>query len=241
MKPSRQATRSLETRALLLRRVEYSESDLVLHLLTEATGRVAALARSARKSQKRFGGALEPFHTLRVRLEEREGKELMTLGEAVIETPRRRIVSSLERMEAAGRVFGWVRRSAPPRVREPAIWSTVTTFLEELEASSGTASIDRQLATAGLRLLAACGWGLELEQCVACGRECEVGRAAFVDAGRGGLVCRACGGARVQLGGAQRERLRDVTLSNAASLDDADTALALGLVDAAMRAHLGFE
>ncbi len=235
----RRAARTIQTRALLLRRVPFGDADLVLQLLTEDTGKVSALARAARKSQKRFGGALEPFHTLQVRLDERAGQELMNLREASLDRPRRRILSTLERLDAAGRVLGWVRRAAPPLVREDGIWTTATELLDSLELPS--VSVDREVATAGLRLLAACGWGLEFDACVVCGRACRAGRAAFIDAARGGLVCQSCGSARIHVDGSQRERLRSAALGLPAALDTADAALALDLVEAALRAHLGFE
>jgi DNA repair protein RecO (recombination protein O) len=224
-----------------LRRVEYGESDLVLHLLTETSGRVATVARAARKSQKRFGGALEPFHTLRVRLEERDDKDLMTLREATIATARRRIVSDLDRMQAAGRVLGWVRRAAPPSVREPRVWSATVSLLDDLDSSTDPSRVSRDLAQAGLRLLVACGWGLELAQCVVCARECAEGRAAYVDASRGGLVCRACGGGRTRLSGAQRRQFGRAAAGQSGAIEPGDAPLALDLVEQALRAHFGFE
>src|SRR6185503_14079906 len=111
-----------ETRALVLRATEYAESDLVLSLFTESLGRVSALARAARKSRRRFGGALEPMHTLRVHLEERARAELLGLRDASIDVARLRLPSDLDRMTAAGKALGWIRRAAPPRVAEPATW-----------------------------------------------------------------------------------------------------------------------
>ncbi|HXK19309.1 MAG TPA: recombination protein O N-terminal domain-containing protein, partial [Polyangiaceae bacterium] len=89
------ASARIATEALLLRRVEYGEADLVLTLLTQKLGKVSALARGARKSNKRFGGALEPMHTLAVELDERPGAELFSLLEAKLKVPRAKILSSL--------------------------------------------------------------------------------------------------------------------------------------------------
>ena len=46
---------------------------MIVTLFTEELGKIAALARGARKSSRRFAGALEPMHTLRVTLDERPG------------------------------------------------------------------------------------------------------------------------------------------------------------------------
>lgn len=221
------------TSALLLRRVEHGESDLVVSLFTKDLGKLSALARGARKSRKRFGGALEPFQTLRVQLDEPLAGELFTLREATIEKPRLSLTANLDAMDAAGRALGWVRSGAPLRTKEPGVWDAVTTLLDRLD-DNRVASPRLALAEQGLRLLSAFGWGLDLERCVRCGRPCEAGRSAMIDPARGGLVCRQCGGASVKLGGAARARIASVALSP----EDVD--VALGLVERALAAHAGF-
>jgi DNA repair protein RecO (recombination protein O) len=229
---ARAARRTHRTTALLLRRVEHGESDLVLALFTESLGRIPALARGARRSQKRFGGALEPFHSLTVEVDEPQSGELFLMRDAAIETMRLTLTANLERMDAAGRALGWVRTAAPPRTREPEVWVALTSLLDRLDAP-GAVNPRLVLAEEGLALLAAFGWGLDLERCVRCGRPCAPGRAAMIDPTRGGLVCRACGGAAMKLGGAERGRLA------AGALVPADVDLAVDLVERALRAHVG--
>lgn len=53
--------------ALILRRVDYGEADVIVDLLTQEHGRVGVYARGARKSTRRFAGGLEAFALLRVR------------------------------------------------------------------------------------------------------------------------------------------------------------------------------
>ena len=88
---------------MLLGRVAYGESDLVVTLLTEPLGRVSALARGARRSSKRFAGALEPMHTLRVSLDERPRADLAVLYTA---DPRDALVGNARRL-CPGRTVSW--------------------------------------------------------------------------------------------------------------------------------------
>ena len=225
--------------ALLLRRVEYGESDLVVTLLTNTIGRVSALARGARKSVKRFGGVIEPMHTLRIAYDDRTGAELVVLREARLERARPFLVTSLERMQAAGLALNWVRKAAPPRTPEPEVWAALERLLDHLGDPADLVSARARLAAAGLQLLAAFGWGIDFERCVSCGKSPAAGQAAAVDAARGGLVCRDCGGARQRLSGKEQ-----VALSRAAGggqLDDDGAALALDLVEHALKAHGGIE
>lgn len=232
------ATKSL---ALVLRRVEFGESDLVLTLFTEALGRVSALARGARKSQRRYGGALEPFFTLSVRLEERAGRELLTLTEASLTRPRTALLGELSRLSAAGRATNWLRQAAPPRTPEPQVWQLMERLLDRLADPRATPNPERELAETGLSLLSAFGWGLDLERCVSCGKVCPEQVRAGVDVSRGGVVCRDCGGGRVQLGSATRVRLARAAAGGSDSLVDDDVSVAIDLVTRVFAAHAGVE
>ena len=54
------------TQAIVLRRVEYGDYDLIVTLFTPDQGKMAVIAKSAKKSVKRFPGILELFASLEV-------------------------------------------------------------------------------------------------------------------------------------------------------------------------------
>lgn len=222
--------------ALLLRRVPYGEADLILTFFTEARGVLSAAARAARKSVKRFG-ALEPLHLLRVTLEDRPGADLGHLVEAQIVRPRLGLLADLQRIDAASIALQWVRRASPHRVAEPTLWDDLNALLDELDTGEDPALVRAHLAAMGLRLLQAAGWGLELAACVRCGRECDPEATACIDASRGGLVCRACGGARVILRPARRSALQQARDGDPSVLSPDDATCAIDLVSDALKAH----
>lgn len=243
MGPRSAAARCHDTRALVLRRTPYGEADLVVTLFTEGVGRVSALARAARKSQRRFGGSLEPLHTLAVRLDERADAEVLTLREAKLSTSRPSLLEDLARMEAAGRFLGWLRDTAPERTPEPELWRLAEHCLDELERHAGGGSPARSatlsLAVHGLGLLVACGWRLELERCVQSGVRCPPGKAAMIDPALGGLVSRARGGAPITVSGALRERLIAAQAGDGDALREEDAEISLRLVESCLKAHAG--
>jgi DNA repair protein RecO (recombination protein O) len=234
------AASRITTDALLLRRVDYAEADLVLTLFTEKLGKVSALGRGARKSNKRFGGALEPMHTLSVALDERPNAELFTLVEAKLARPRPHILTSLTAMEAAGRALSWVRSAAPPRTPEPGPYAVLTTLLDRL-ASHESGSSNVALAEAGLSLVSSLGWGIDFERCVRCGKQAQPQQSASVDAARGGLICRSCGGARLRLSAVARDHMARAAAGEIGVLDPDEASSALELVEGALGAHAGIE
>src|SRR5438552_15244770 len=65
--------------ALILRSYKLGESDRIVVFLTRDRGKKRGVAKNARQSRRRFGGALEPLTYGRVGYLERERRELVSL------------------------------------------------------------------------------------------------------------------------------------------------------------------
>ena len=77
-----------ESEAIVLRTYPLREADLLVTLFTRAEGKVRGVARSAKKSKRRFGGALEPLTYVKAFYEDRERQELARLDSCeVLESP----------------------------------------------------------------------------------------------------------------------------------------------------------
>jgi DNA repair protein RecO (recombination protein O) len=247
----------IESAALLVRSVAFGEADVIATFFTETDGKVSAAVRGARRSTKRFGGALEPIHELVITLEDK-GKELCTLKEARIGRPREGIVKGLDTMDAAGRSLRWVRHLCPARTPEPSAWSSLRALLDVLDAcgyeAASTAArasgegpsvspvVLQHLAVFGLGLLADCGYALDFERCVRCGKACPEGRPAFLDAAGGGLVCMTCGGARRTIGAELRRlALRAQAREPDLAMTPAQASELVAIAEEAMSAHAEFD
>jgi DNA repair protein RecO (recombination protein O) len=65
--------------ALVLRTYPLGDADRIVVFLTRDRGKKRGVAKNARQSRRRFGGALEPLTEVRVEYDEREGRELVRL------------------------------------------------------------------------------------------------------------------------------------------------------------------
>ena len=54
------------TDGILLKRIEYGDHDLIVTFFTTSMGRISVIAKNAKKSVKRFAGALEPFSVMNI-------------------------------------------------------------------------------------------------------------------------------------------------------------------------------
>ena len=241
--------RRIESAALLVRSVAFGEADVIATFFTETDGKVSATVRGARRSTKRFGGALEPIHELFVSLEDK-GKELCNLKEARIYRAREGILKSLDTMEAAGRALRWIRHLCPARTPEPSVWASLRALFDVLDAlglgvAAGSALspvVSHHLAVFGFGLLADVGYAIDFQRCVRCGKACPAGRPAFLDAAGGGLVCMTCGGARRTLGGELRAlAVRAQAREPGLAMTPAQASELVAIAEEAMSAHADFD
>jgi DNA repair protein RecO (recombination protein O) len=193
------------TDALLLRSVDYGEADRVVTLLTAEHGKVALLARGARRSRRRFAGALEPYVLFRAEVGAGRG-ELGRLAQAQVVRPFVRILGSLRKMLLAGAGLELLRDAVPPREPDPRVFEVAVGLLEALD---GDAEAREELLLAfQARLMALVGFSPGLDTCARCGRRAAGGQAARFDPARGAVVCRGCGGGPILLSGDARARLQ---------------------------------
>src|SRR6476659_8828137 len=111
-----------ESEAIVLRTYPMREADLLVTLFTRAEGKVRGVARAAKKSKKRFGGALEPLTYVRVYYEDRERRELARINSCeVLESPLADEVS-YARAVALGHVAEVLDELLPDRESNDAIF-----------------------------------------------------------------------------------------------------------------------
>ncbi len=175
--------------AIVLRTVAYGESDRVVTLLGRSTGKVAALARGARKSARRFSGGLGMGASGQALLRERAGSELLILEGLDVTQARLGLAADLGKTAHAAYALELCERLLPARHPEPAVFDWLAEFLDRLEAGRATAE---RLRVFELGLLAKLGYGPTLDRCAVCGREDLTDQTMRWHPTRGGAVCSGC-------------------------------------------------
>jgi DNA repair protein RecO (recombination protein O) len=237
------------TEAVVLRAVEFGESDLVVHLLTSRAGRLTAIAKGARRSTRRFPGVLDLFNHLRVQVERPRRAAMARLEHARLADAFLGLRTDARRYALACFLLELLDRLAPeggPRRDLDALFAFALEALAALEV----ARPDRRTrALVELRALAALGLRPELRACVRCGGALDGAGPLAFSVPEGGPLCRGCerpgdAGLPVHLG-TLRALERGATLPlgrierlalPAPSLDEA-----LRLLDRFQRFHLGVE
>jgi DNA repair protein RecO (recombination protein O) len=194
----------LHTEALVLRVIEFGESDRIVHLLAPDSGRLSAIARGARRSVRRFPGTLDLFHHLRVQVERSRSASasLARLDSAALIQGFPGLRAEAARFALGCYLVELLDRLAPEAAARSDARRLFAFALAALEQAA-TAPLDPRLRPRlELRALDALGLRPELRRCVRCGAEPggagdpplesrQRGLVAFHVA-EGGPVCERC-------------------------------------------------
>lgn len=224
----------------MLRVVDFGDADRIVTLLSESQGKVSLVARSARRSKKRFGGALEPCAVISADFAVGD-QELGHLREAQVVRSFPGLLASLEKITLACAALEVLREALPARQPEPRVFATAVELFETLDRTGDTS--EALLLAFELRLFAILGLAPRLDSCGRCGKRAPEGQAARFDAELGSVVCTACGGGALLLRGKVRDALVRAAAPGwieASSAFEEGTALsdARRMVTAFVQAHL---
>lgn len=173
-----------ESEAIVLRTYPMREADLLVTLLTRTEGKVRGVARSAKKSKRRFGGALEPLTYVRAFYDVRERQELVRLDACeVLESPLASEVS-YARAVALGHIAELLDELLPDREANDAVFRLTLSVLQVLTGED----IWMPITYFDLWLTRLVGFLPELTECVVCGGGLNGSRAYF-HALADGLMC----------------------------------------------------
>ena len=170
-------------RGVVLRTIKLGEADRIISLMTEAHGKVRAVAKGVRKTKSRFGARLEP--TSHVALLLYEGRELDIVTQADGLDHYRAIREDLDRLAKATSLLEAVDQVAQERESNPRLYQMLLGALRSLDERNSPLLVPaffwKLLAVEGVQPL--------LDQCAHCGA--TDGLVAF-DLSVGGVLCRSC-------------------------------------------------
>src|SRR5579863_3054974 len=173
-----------ESEAIVLRIYPMREADLLVTFFTRLEGKVRGVARSAKKSKRRFGGALEPLTYVRAFYDVREGQELTRLDACeVLESPMASEVT-YARAVALGHIAELLDELLPDREANDAIFRLTLSVLHVMTGPD----VWMPVTYFDLWLTRLVGFLPELTECIVCGRPLK-GSRAFFHALADGLMC----------------------------------------------------
>jgi DNA repair protein RecO (recombination protein O) len=177
------------TEAIVLRLLDYGESDRIVTFYTAGFGKLRGIAKGARRSRKRFANALEPFSFLQI-LFSSKGLDSLALiegSDVICHFPA--IRGDLEKTLSASYLIDLTDRFTMEDKKNEALFSLLHAFLKMIETGPVCETILRFFE---IRLLKLSGYDPLLDHCLVCKTPLEKGTAYRFKAADGGLICTTC-------------------------------------------------
>ncbi|MBA2881684.1 DNA repair protein RecO (recombination protein O) [Desulfosalsimonas propionicica] len=180
------------TPAILLRRIDHGDHDLIITFFSREKGRIPVIAKNAKKSRKRFSGLLEPFTVLELVCRSPRRGGMPVLQEAAMQTPfaeiRDDVVKTLYASYWAELLCGWLEEYRPQAKIYRLLYYALRGLDRNLAAPAEMSIIFQ------VRFLTLAGLAPRMDGCVACQTPLDrMGSLAFFfDLEKGGIVCNGC-------------------------------------------------
>lgn len=175
--------------AIVLRVIEFSESSCVVTLFTRDFGKIAALAKGARRPKSAFESALDLLALVRIVFLHKSSDALDLLTEAKLERRFRAATRELSRLYAGYYVAELLQQLTDLSDPHPDLFDAADRTLLALDGDGDVAGEVLKFEVVLLRLL---GFLPALDACVVCGTPVAAdGRVLFGQLA-GGVLCRDC-------------------------------------------------
>lgn len=180
------------TPAILIRRTEYGDADLIVTFFSLALGKVSLMAKAAKKSARRFAGLLELFTEMDIVAASGRRGGLRVLQEAALKNPHPDIRQVPSKTAYASYWAELVNDWMEEGVENAEIYLLLRHVLDALDEGAQPAAGLSILFQ--MRLLRISGHRPHLGCCVICRCDIEsiLSEMLPVEIARGGVVCPGC-------------------------------------------------
>jgi len=175
--------------AIVLRVNDLGESDKIVTFYSKQVGKLAGIAKGAKKSKKRFSNKLEIFSLLQVLYDTRSRSGLFRIDEAELLAPFMSLRQNYDRyvggVLACELVYYWSRDyDADQNVFSLLLWT-----LQSIDR--GSSPLMMQIFFQ-VKLYTLLGYRLQLDRCSKCGNSEQPGMSYEFHPARHGLLCSKC-------------------------------------------------
>lgn len=181
------------SRAIVINRSDYRESDSLLVVYTKDFGKLSLVARGAKKLNSKLSGHLEPLNSVDILII--KGRGFDYIGSALVRQSFLNLKEDLNKLYYAGlalRNFNFLVRDNQP---DEDLFYLLERFLEVLDSyppdELSKENGELLYIFFALKLLAELGYNPEMYECLSC-REKIVAGVNYFNLKNGGLICGNC-------------------------------------------------
>ncbi len=177
------------SKGIVLSIENFGEADRYVQFYTKDWGMISVLAKSARKSKRRYVGGLDLFCHNEIFLRG-DPKDRPYLNELSVLNSFPKLREDLDKVLIAGKIVQWVKKLADTPTPMPNIYSLLGQSLALIEKEIKPEKLDLLNCIFKLKLLSLLGLKPRVDVCAKC--ESKDDSEGIFDLNSGGILCRAC-------------------------------------------------
>jgi DNA repair protein RecO (recombination protein O) len=179
----------LKTEAVVLSKLNYGDTSLIVSLFTKELGKISAILKGARSPKSRIGMKIDPLNYIEVVFYNKSTRDLQIISSADIIQYYPGIKEELDRLKYAHSVIELVKKLIPEHEQNIRLFNGITKILSLLESSEEPPNL--VFARFFLFFLAEIGYEVQLDKCVSCGNT-DLGGQQLSYNFSSGLLCDKC-------------------------------------------------
>ncbi|MCB2183158.1 MAG: DNA repair protein RecO [Desulfobulbaceae bacterium] len=180
---------SLQTKAIVLKVIDYGESDKIITFYTESHGKLKAIAKGAKRSKKRFMNKLEFFSLLDITVAVGRRSSLHRIDQATLLDPFLPLREYYQRYTGAMVVCELIDQWTRENDSDEKLFQLLCKVLASLSLSKDIADT---VIFFTIKMLDLLGLSLQLEYCTTCGEINTHLRSYRFNPVHSGIVCSRC-------------------------------------------------
>ncbi len=178
-----------KTEAILLRSLDYGESDRIVTFYTRDYGKLRGIAKGARRSRKRFANALELFCCSQIVFSRKGRDSFALIEESRVHRHFENIRQDLEKTLMSSYLIDLTDQFTWEDKKSAELFQSLHDFLVQIDSGDCTEALLRFFE---IRLLKCTGYQPVLDRCVACQAPVNGADVYQFHVRDGGIRCGAC-------------------------------------------------
>ena len=158
----------LKTEAVVLSKLNYGDTSLIVSLFTKEQGRISAILKGARNPKAKAGMKVDPLNYLEVVFYNKDTRDLQIISSADLMEHYAGIKEDLEKLKYAHSVIELIKKLTPEHEQNIRLFNGTVRILSLFESSYEPPNLI--FARFFLFFLHEIGYQVQLEKCISCGR-----------------------------------------------------------------------
>jgi len=180
---------SHRTTAIIFNSIDYGESDRIITFYTSDFGKLKGIAKGARRSQKRFLNALEPFSFSQIIFSKRESNSLVLIENCDTSNHHTGIRENLDKTLVSSYIIELTDKFTHEGKKDTDLFQLLQRFLYIIDTEHISEALIRFFE---IRLLKLSGYEPILDRCMHCNKPVSHTETYQFVPSKGGIKCKTC-------------------------------------------------